>query len=446
MSALIRGSLLSFSPGAESADRLNGFGAKYIEDGVLALRNGRIEFVRPAADFAAAGGSLEQCEDLRPCLVLPGFIDAHVHFPQVDIVASYGAQLLDWLERYAFPAEAAFADSELAEARAERFMELLFANGTTSAVTFATAHPGAAEALFAAAKARGARMIAGKVHADRNVPEALRDGPAGLAESEKLIERWHGNGRLAYAVTPRFAITSTPAQLRAAGELLRRHPGVYLHTHLAENTAEVEQTRRLFPGAKDYTDVYDRFGLVVERSVFAHGIHLSERELECLAGARATVAFCPSSNLFLGSGLMDLKRLRAAGVRCAVGSDVGAGTSLSMLRTLADGYRVCQLQGDSWHPLDALRTATLGNAQALGLDGEIGRLAPGHEADVTVLRAPANGPLRHRLATARTLEERTFAWMMLGDERCVARTYVAGRLAYRNDAATAPAGPSGARA
>lgn len=442
MSQLIRGSLLSFS--ASAKNEAEGPGTDYIEDGVLAMRQGRIEFAQEAADFAAAGGNLEQCEDLRPCLVLPGFIDAHVHFPQVGIVASYGAQLLDWLERYAFPAEAAFADPELAAARAEQFMALLFANGTTSAVAFATAHPHAAEALFAAAQRQGARMIAGKVHADRNVPEALRDGPAGLADSARLIERWHGAGRLAYAITPRFAITSTPAQLRAAGELLRRYPGVYLHTHLSENAAEVEQTRRLFPDAKDYTDVYDRFGLVGERSLFAHGVHLGDRELKRLADASAAVVFCPSSNLFLGSGLLNLERLLGFGAPCAVGSDVGAGTSLSMLRTLADGYRVCQLQGHSWHPLRALRAATLGNAQALGLDGQVGRLAAGHEADVTVLRALGNGPLQRRLAAAQTLEERAFAWIMLGDERNVARTYVAGRLTHRKDAATDPAAVRGA--
>ena len=424
---LIRGSLLSFSaPPGERPGRA----ADYVEDGVLVMRGERIESVLPAAEFAARGGSLDRCEDLRPCLVLPGFIDAHVHFPQVDIVASHGAQLLDWLATCAFPAEAAFASPDLAAERAERFLDLLVANGTTSALVFTTVHPVATEALFRAAGARRMRIIAGKVLMDRNAPPELLDRGDGAAESVALIERWHGAGRLAYAVTPRFAITSTRGQLRAAGELLARYPGVYLHTHLSENAAEIEATRELFPEAEGYLDVYRRFGLVGERSVFAHGIHLSDRERETLAARRASVVFCPSSNLFLGSGLLDLAGLARHGVARAVGSDVGGGPSLSMLKTLADGYRVSQLLGRSWHPLEAFHDATLGNARALGLDA-LGRLAPGFEADVVVLANAANAPLRRRLAGARTLAERLFAYMILGDERDVARTYVAGRPAYR---------------
>lgn len=424
---LIRGSLLSFSaPPGEGPGRA----VDYVEDGVLAMRGERIESVLPAAEFAARGGSLDRCEDLRPCLVLPGFIDAHVHFPQVDIVASHGAQLLDWLATCAFPAEAAFASPDLAAERAERFLDLLVANGTTSAMVFTTVHAAATEALFRAAGARRMRIIAGKVLMDRNAPPELLDGGDGAAASAALIERWHGAGRLAYAVTPRFAITSTRGQLRAAGELLARYPGVYLHTHLSENAAEIEATRELFPEAEGYLDVYRRFGLVGERSVFAHGIHLSDREREVLAARRASVVFCPSSNLFLGSGLLDLAGLARHGVAHAVGSDVGGGPSLSMLKTLADGYRVSQLLGRSWHPLEAFHDATLGNARALGLDA-LGRLAPGFEADVVVLANAANAPLRRRLAGARTLAERLFAYMILGDERDVARTYVAGRPAYR---------------
>ena len=425
---LIRGSLLSFSaPPGEGSDRA----VDYVEDGVLVMRGEHIESVLPAAEFAARGGSLGRCEDLRPCLVLPGFIDAHVHFPQVDIVASHGTQLLDWLTTCAFPAEAAFASPDLAAERAERFLDLLVANGTTSALVFTTVHPVSTEALFRVAGARRMRIIAGKVLMDRNAPPELLDTGEGTTESAALIERWHGAGRLAYAVTPRFAITSTRGQLRAAGELLARYPGVYLHTHLSENAAEVEATRALFPEAEGYVDVYRRFGLVGERSVFAHGIHLSDREREVMAARRARVVFCPSSNLFLGSGLLDLAALARHGVAHAVGSDVGGGPSLSMLKTLADGYRVSQLLGTGWRPLDAFHDLTLGNARALGLD-TLGRLAPGFEADVVVLANAANAPLRRRLAQARTLADRLFAYMMLGDERDVARTYVAGRPAYRN--------------
>ena len=424
----IRGALLSFSAPPRGRP---GSAVDYVEDGVLGMRDGRIESALPAAEFAARGGSLDRCEDLRPGLVLPGFIDAHVHFPQVDIVASHGAQLLDWLAAWAFPAEAAFASPDLAAERAERFLDLLVANGTTSALVFTTVHPVSTEALFRAAWERRMRIIAGKVLMDRNAPEELLDTADGAAASAALIERWHGAGRLAYAVTPRFAITSTREQLRAAGELLARYPGVYLHTHLSENAAEVEATLELFPEAGDYVEVYRNFGLVVERSVFAHGIHLSDRERETLAAQRATVVFCPSSNLFLGSGLLDLAGLARHGVTHAVGTDVGGGPSLSMLKTLADGYRVSQLLGTSWHPFDAFHDATLGNARALGLD-RLGRLAPGFEADVVVLANTANAPLRRRLAQAHTLADRLFAYLMLGDERDVARTYVAGRLVHRN--------------
>ena len=428
---LIRGTLVSFSaaPAQRGADAV-----QHIEDGVLALNGGRIEFAASAADFVAQGGTLDACEDLRPAVILPGFIDAHVHFPQVDIIASFGTQLMDWLERYAFPAEAAFADADFAAARAERFLELSFAHGTTSALVFTTGHEVATEALFRAAQSRGARLIAGQVLADRNVPPALLDDADAIATSARLIERWHGVGRLGYAVTPRFAITSSAAQLSAAGTLLERYPGVLLHTHLSENAAEIERLRTLFPAARDYVDVYERHGLVGERSVFAHGIHLCERERRRLAERGAAVVFCPSSNLFLGSGLCDLATLQGAGVRLAVGSDVGAGTSLSMLKTLADGYRVCQLKGQSWHPLDAFHAITLGNAIALGVDDRIGRLAPGFEADVVVLKPSANLALARRLTQADTLAERLFAYMMLGDERDIERTYVAGHRVWQRGA------------
>lgn len=428
---LIRGTLVSFSaaPAQRGADAV-----QHIEDGVLALNGGRIEFAASAADFVAQGGNLDACEDLRPAVILPGFIDAHVHFPQVDIIASFGTQLMDWLERYAFPAEAAFADADFAAARAERFLELSFAHGTTSALVFTTGHEVATEALFRAAQSRGARLIAGQVLADRNVPPALLDDADAIATSARLIERWHGVARLGYAVTPRFAITSSAAQLSAAGTLLERYPGVLLHTHLSENAAEIERLRTLFPAALDYVDVYERHGLVGERSVFAHGVHLCERERRRLAERGAAVVFCPSSNLFLGSGLCDLATLQGAGVRLAVGSDVGAGTSLSMLKTLADGYRVCQLKGQSWHPLDAFHAITLGNAIALGVDDRIGRLAPGFEADVVVLEPSANPGLARRLAQADTLAERLFAYMMLGDERDVERTYVAGQRVWQRGA------------
>ena len=427
---LLRAAALSFRAGdGRPKDNFD-----YLADAVLVMADGHIRSLQSAPDFVAGAGNLDHCEDLRPGLMVPGFIDAHIHASQMDIVASYGTQLLDWLERYAFPGEQAFASRDHAAAQSERFLDTLFAHGTTTALAFTTVHPVAADCLFAAAQRRGARLIAGKVLMDRNAPDTLRDSGTGSADSARLIERWHGCGRLLYAVTPRFAITSTPAQLAAAGALLERYPGTYLHTHLAENRAEIDATLALYPEAGDYVDVYQRFGLVTERSVFAHGIHLGDDELTRLAAAGAAIAFCPSSNLFLGSGLLDLARLERHRVTTAVATDVGAGTSFSMLSTVADGYKVAQLGGRSWHPLEAFHAITLGNASALGLADRIGRLAPGYEADVVVLGTPDHTTLGQRLARTDDLEERLFAYAMLGDERAVARTYVDGRLAYRNPA------------
>lgn len=428
---LLRGTVVSFDgpPGADPAA-----GLTHHDDGVVELDGARIGAVQGADAFAAAGGNLAHCEDLRPALILPGFIDAHVHHAQLDAVAGYGTQLLDWLERYAFPAEIAFASAEHQAAQAECFLDLLAAHGTTTSLTFTTVHAGATDALFRAAHRRGVRLIAGKVLMDRNAPAALLDGDTGFAASAALIERWHGVGRLAYAVTPRFAITSSPAQLEAAGKLLERYPGTYLHTHLAENRDEIAATLRAHPEAADYTGVYERYGLVTDRSVFAHGIHLADDELDRLAATGAAIAFCPSSNLFLGSGLLDLERVRRHRVRLAVGTDVGAGTSLLLPATLGDGYRVAQLRAQSWDPLAAFHAATRGNAAALGLDDRVGRLAPGYEADLVVLGARGQALLERRLAAAASLAERLFAYMMLGDERVIERTYVGGRLAHARPA------------
>ena len=402
----------------------------YFDDGVIKISNGKVTEVIAATEFAATGGKFASCEPVAG-LIVPGFIDTHIHYSQMNIIASYGTQLLDWLEQYAFPAESAFAESDYAEAQAALFLEQLFRHGTTTALTFTTVHAQATDALFAAAQQRGARMIAGKVLMNRNAPDELLDMDDGAAASAELIERWHGKDRLLYAVTPRFAITSTDAQLRAAGELLEAYPGVYLHTHLAEHPSEIAATLELFPGANDYVEVYERFGLVNSRSLFAHGIHLSDSELTRLSEADSCVAFCPTSNMFLGSGLLKLARLREFSVRVGVATDVGGGTSFSMLATLADGYKVTQLNGESWHPLTALHAITRGNALALGLGDKIGRIAPGYEADLTVLHPRAGSILEQRLATADTLTEQIFATMLLSGDDAIERTYVAGERAYQ---------------
>ena len=430
---LLRGSILSFSapPPAQPASTGSDQSTLFIEDGVVQTESGHIRFVGSLQDFIDAGGNPEHCEDLRPGLLVPGFIDNHIHYSQMSIIASYGTQLLDWLERYAFPAELAFSDPAHAEEQAEQFLNWLFRFGTTTALTFTTTHPCASDALFAAAHAKQARLIAGKVLMDRNAPDGLLDKDTGQSATRALIERWHGSARLSYAITPRFAITCTEGQLSAAAELLKQYPDLYLHTHLAEHPDEIAATLELFPTASDYVDVYDRFDMLTPRSLFAHGIHLSDRELTRLSETGSSIVFCPTSNLFLGSGLLELDRLAQFGVGLAVGSDVGGGTAFSMLATLADGYKVNQLNGESWHPLRAIDAITRGNAAALGMAEKIGQIAPGFEADITVLRPRGESLLNHRLRTANTLEERLFAYIFLGGDDAIARTYVNGQLQYQ---------------
>ncbi|MFO1219263.1 MAG: guanine deaminase [Burkholderiaceae bacterium] len=404
----------------------------------LLIEGERIAAVLPPAQ--PPGGDWPR-EDHRGRLLMPGFIDTHVHSAQLDVVASYGTELLDWLERYTFPAEARHADAGHAVRAADIFVEALLAHGTTSAVVFPTVHAASADALFAAAQARAMRLITGKVLMDRHAPEDLRDDVARAeADCEALIAHWHGRGRLAYAVTPRFAATSTREQLTMAGALLKRHAGLYLQTHLAENRAEVAWVGRLFPEARSYLDVYDRHGLLGERSVFAHGIWLDATDRRRLADAGAQVAHSPGSNLFLGSGLMDWGALQAAGVAVSMASDVGGGTQLAMPRTLADAYKVQALRGEKLSAFKALHAATAGAAQALRLDGEIGRIEPGLVADLCVWDWAHGAVAEHRDRQARNLHERLFAWMMLADDRALVTTVVAGRTQYkrRNHDSAAP--------
>ncbi|MGE5115335.1 MAG: guanine deaminase [Betaproteobacteria bacterium] len=370
-------------------------------------------------------------EDRRGRLVLPGFVDTHVHSPQLDVIASYGTELLDWLNTYTFPAERAWADPALAASGSARFLDALLAHGTTAAVVFPTVHKVSADALFAAAAERGMRLVAGKCLMDRHAPDGLRDDVAG-AERDclELIERWHGRGRAAYALTVRFAPTSTPAQLAMAGRLAAADPTLYLQTHVAENRAEVAWVAELFPEARSYLEVYARAGLVHRRSVFAHGIWLDEHDRTLLRERQAQIAFCPSSNLFLGSGLFDWQENAEHGVAVTVGTDVGGGTSLSLLRTLADGYKVQALAGRKVSAWAALHAATRGAARALDLDAEIGSLEPGRLADVCIWDWAVGPVAERRLERAHDLHEKVFAWMTLGDERNLAATYVAGTRRY----------------
>ncbi|MFT7721864.1 MAG: guanine deaminase [Roseateles sp.] len=361
-------------------------------------------------------------------LILPGFIDTHVHCPQLEVIGSYGTELLDWLARYTFPAECAFADPARARAGAELFLDALLASGTTAAVVFATVHKASAEALFEGAAARGMRLITGKVLMDRHAPDGLRDD---VVQAERdcaeLITRFHGRGRLGYAVTVRFAPTSTPEQLAMAGALCRADASLYMQTHLAENRAEVDWVRRLFPDARSYLDVYERAGLLHERAVLAHGIWLDDADRRLLAARGAQVAHSPSSNLFLGSGLFDWPSANAAPFNVSLASDVGGGTSLNLPRNMLDAYKVQALRGERLTAWVALHAATRGAAEALRLGGEIGGLSAGQAADLCVWDW-ARGPVAEaRDAAARELHERVFAWMTLADERNLAACYVAGQ-------------------
>ena len=401
---------------------------EYVDDGLLVVDEGRIVAAGDAEAVLQTLPAGVEVVDSRDKLIVPGLIDCHVHFPQLDIIGSYGAQLLDWLNQYAYPAEMRFADPEHAREVAQVFVDELLRNGTTTALVFGTVHAHSADAIFEAAEARQMRLIAGKVLMDSNCPEGLRDdAESGYADSKALIERWHGRGRLGYAITPRFALTSSEAQLAAAGRLASEHPDVWVHTHLAENHDEVEEIARLFPDSRSYLDVYDRFGLLRERSVFAHCLHMDDTDRTEMATKGGAAAFCPTSNLFLGSGLFRLPAMRAAGIRCGLGTDVGGGTSLSLLRTASEAYKVLHLQDHALPAMQALYLATLGAAEALRLDAEIGNFATGKEADFVMLDFAGSSLTARRTAAATSIEEKLFALMTLGYDRNIAATYVLGR-------------------
>ncbi|MEB2869626.1 guanine deaminase [Pseudomonas rhizosphaerae] len=407
---------------------------EYFADGVLVVEDGRISALGAASEVLPTLADDVEVTHYPDALITPGFIDTHIHFPQTGMVGSYGEQLLDWLNEYTFPCEGQFADKAHADGVAQIFLKELLRNGTTTALVFGSVHPESVDALFEAAQALDLRLIAGKVMMDRNAPDYLTDtAQSSYAQSKALIERWHGKGRLHYAVTPRFAPTSSEAQLTLAGQLLREYPDVYLQTHLSENLQEIEWVKALFPERSNYLDVYDHYQLLGERSVFAHGVHLCDAECERLAETGSAIAFCPTSNLFLGSGLFNLPQAERLKVNVGLGTDVGAGTSFSLLHTLNEAYKVMQLQGEKLNPFKSLYLATLGGARALRLEDRVGTLQPGTDADFVVLDYHATPLLSYRIAQAKTFEEVLFVLMILGDDRAVLQTYAAGRRVHSRD-------------
>ncbi|MFO1349786.1 MAG: guanine deaminase [Gammaproteobacteria bacterium] len=403
-----------------------------VADGLLLLENGRVAKLGPAIELLPQLPPQAQLVDYTGKLIVPGFVDTHVHYPQTDIIASHGEQLLEWLNKYTFPEEGRFGDAEYAAEVAEFFVDELLRNGTTTALVLATIHPPSVDAIFAAARAKNLRLVAGKVMMDRNAPVFLCDtAESSYRDSKALIERWHRQDRLHYAITPRFAPTSTEAQLEAASRLAGEHPDAYVHSHVAENRAEVKWVTELFPWSRSYLDVYDRYGLLRERAVYAHCIYLDDENRRRMAESGAAMAFCPTANLFLGSGLFDLAAAARHGVRVGIGSDVGGGTSFNLLRVLSEAYKVAQLAGQTLLPLRAFYLATLGGARALYLDDKIGNFAPGKEADFIVLDLDSTPLIARRTARARDFTEKLFALIMLGDDRALTATHILGQVAYR---------------
>lgn len=427
---LLRGRTLSFHRYPETADDHAAY--RFEEDGALLIENGKIVAAGNYAEVKAEAGSGVKTIDHRPHLLLPGLIDCHVHFPQMQIIASYGAELLDWLNKYTFPEETKFANPQHSRRIARLFLDEVIRHGTTTVAAYCSVHKSSAEAFFAESHARDMLNVAGKVMMDRNAPEGVLDTPQSSYDDTKaLIAEWHGKGRQHYAVTPRFAITSTPEQMEMAGALMREHPDLHMQTHLSENRAEIDYTCQLYPQAQDYTDVYARYGLLGKRALFGHSIHLSERELDVLSDSGSIGVFCPTSNLFLGSGLFPYQqnRAREKPLRIATATDVGGGTNYSMLRTMDEGYKIIALQGEKLNPFASFWQITRGNAEALSLADKVGTLEVGTDADVVVLNAAATPAMKLRMETVETLAEELFLLQTLGDDRAVEEVYIAGRAA-----------------
>ena len=427
MTRLLRGRFLSFLRKPEDITDEGSY--VYHDDGGLLIEDGRIAAIGDYAAVRSEAPEGVETVDHRPHLVMPGFIDPHIHFPQMQVVGSYAGNLLEWLNTYTFVEEQRFGDPDHAARIAGKFFDELVRYGTTTAVAYCSVHKASADAFFAESLRRNMRMVAGKVMMDRNAPPALRDTPqSGYDDTRQVIADWHGKGRNHVAITPRFAITSTHEQMEMSRALAREFPDLHIQTHLSENLDECRFAADLFPEAKDYTDIYARYDLLGRKSLFGHCIHLSDREADAMSESGSVAVFCPTSNLFLGSGLFGMKRLerRVKPVRAAIATDIGGGTSYSMLRTLDEGYKVLQLQGDRMTPLESFYRMTRGNAEALALEGKVGTLDVGSDADLVVLDAAAVPAMALKMEVVSSLAEELFLMQTMGDDRTIAQTYVAG--------------------
>ncbi len=408
----------------------------YESDGIILMQAGRISAIGPAGEIRASLPTDTPIRHYPHSILMPGFIDAHIHYPQVEIIGSYGAQLLEWLSKYTFPTEAKFNDAEHARAIAKFFIAELQRNGTTAASVFCTSAAASVNAIFQAAQPDNMLILAGKMMMDSHAPKNILDtAQSSYDDSKTLIQRWHKQGRLLYTLSPRFALTSSPQQLELAGALMREHQDIRLQSHLSENPAEIARARELYPQRAHYTDIYDYYGLLNQRALYGHGIYLSESELQRFHQTGAKIAHCPTSNFFIGSGLFDIARTKAAArpVTVGLGTDVGGGTSFSMLQTMSEAYKMAQMKGISLTAAQGFYLATLGSAQALGIEDRVGTFKVGHDADVAVLDPHATPLLSLRANAADSLEELLFALMICADDRAIEATYVAGSAVYERD-------------
>lgn len=426
----IRGTLLDIAKVVDKPEDIEA-NLRYIEDGLMLVEDGRIKWVGKWEDGKELVPATVRVRHYPGKMIMPGFVDTHIHYPQAEMMGAYGEQLLEWLDNYVFPTEARYADKEYAREMSNFFIKQLLRNGTTTGLVFGTVHPESVDALFESAEKINMRIIAGKVMMDRNAPDYLLDtADISYNQTKELIDKWHKKGRALYAITPRFAPTSTPEQLEMAGKLKAEYPDTYVHTHLCENKNEISWVRDLYPDRSSYLDVYHHYGLTGSKSVFAHCVHLEDEEWDCLAETDSAIAFCPTSNLYLGSGLFRLQEAWKRNIRVGMGTDVGAGTTFNMMQTLNEAYKVMQLQQYRLPAFEAFYLATLGGAKSLSLDHLIGNFEIGKEADFVVID-PCATPLQQlRFDNSKSLADELFILMTLADDRSIYRTYVDGRLVY----------------